>query len=397
MNDSRHSHAAAGFSLLEMLIAAALVALVMIGLLQLLDGAARVSRIQNDMAQMTETLRFTVEEMVRTMRMAGTGGLPLLAPGSGGALTVLAVGVQDNVAAGAYTVTDSSGRTWSARPGTDVLTIRGVIGSELYDLSGATQITGYTGHGDTAFNVRLTERSPFTAGRIQPLPAAVSAGTPLLFTLLWELPVVVGTGQVRFFSKYNIGVVSANASATGTAPDRVLDLMVDTVDNQYQAILDLNEGGSFEPFQQNYVITAGFLDDLVYFVSTNDDGEPALFLWQPSDNTVLELVDHIWQLQVALGCDVNPSDGRLTEVGLAANDDEWFFNHPGDIAPTAEQVLMLQEVRVSLTGRTAHPDLQWNDVPELPENAPAVTGADRSFRYRSHSVRVTLRSHPPLL
>lgn len=394
MNHTTHARASAGFSLLEMLIAAALVAIVMIGLLQLLDGASRVSKIQNDMAQMTETLRFTVEEMVSTMRMAGTGGLPLLAPGAG-SLNVLAVNVQDNVAAGGFSITDVGGDTWTATPGSDVLTIRGVIGGELYDLQGATQITGYTGAGDSNFSVRLTEQSPFTTGRVQPLPAEVTPGTPLLFTLLWELPVVVGTGQTRFFSKYNIGIVDTVANPTGTAPNRVLDLSVDTVDTTYQTILDLNEGGDFEPFQQNYVITAGFMDDLIYFVSTNVEGEPALFLWQQSDNTVVELVDHIAGLQVALGIDLN-NDGLLGENGTAANDDEWFYNTAGDTAPTPEQTILLQEVRVSLTGRTAHPDLQWNAVPELPENAPAVTGDDRFYRYRSHSVRVTLRSHPPL-
>ncbi len=385
----------AGFTLLEMLVSVALIAFVMMGLLQMLDGASRVSMVQNDVAQMTETLRFMVDEMVRTVRMAGTGGLPLLAPGAGGTLNVLAFNIQDNVASNGFTVTDGNGKTWSAIPGTDVLTVRGVIDGALFDLAGTTQITGYTGAGDTAFTATLTEQSPSTAGRVQPLPAQLTTGTPVLFTLLWEMPMVVGVGQVRYFSKYNIGIISADSSLTGTAPNRTLALPINTNDTTYQAILDLNEGGGFEPFQKNYVITAGILNDLVYFVSTNLEGDPAIFLWQPSNNTVVELVDHVCGLQVALGLDLN-GDGQITEVGAAANDDEWFFNATGDTAATAAQIALLREIRVSLTGRTAHPDTRHTDAPELPENAPAVTGDDRQYRYRSHSVRVTLRSHPPL-
>jgi hypothetical protein len=378
-----------------MLVVSTILVVVMIGLLQMLDDASIVFKTQGDLAQTTENLRFMIAEIVRNTRMAGTGGLPLLAPGSGGTLNVTAIDVLDNVTLGEFSVIDAGGKTWRATSGTDVLTIRGVIGGVIYDLPGSTHITGYSGAGDTSFVVTLNEQSPFTSGRIQPLPSLVKTGTPLLFTLLWEMPVVVGVGQERFFSKYNIGIVSEDATPTGSAPDRELALEIDTSDSDYQAILSLNEGGDFEPFQKEYVITAGLLDDLVYFVSTNFDGDPALFLWSQADNTVVELVDQIHGLHVALGIDLD-NDGQISEVGLAANDDEWFYNSTNETTATAAQIALLREIRISLTGRTAHPDLKFSASPVLPENSPPVTGDDRRHRYRSHTVRVSLRSHPPL-
>ncbi len=395
MKITRPSPRTSGFTLIEMLVVLLLLAVVMIGLLQMLDGASMVSKTQGDMARMTENLRFMVSDIVRNMRMTGTGGLPLLAPGSGGALNVTAIDVRDNVASGEFTIIDGNGRTWTPIPGTDVLTIRGVIGGVVYDLPGSTHITDYSGAGDSNFEVRLTEQSIFTPGRIQPLPSLVKTGTPVLFTLLWEMPVVVGVGQERYFSKYNIGIVSADTSPTGTAPDRVLALPIETSDTDYDAILSLNEGGNFEPFQKEYVITAGLLDDLVYFVSTNFDGEPALFLWRTSVNTVVELVDQVCGLHVALGIDLD-NDGQVAEVGFAANDDEWFFNAVNETDATAAQIALLREVRVSLTGRTTYRDLQYSSSPPLPENSPKLTGDDLRFRYRSHTVRVSLRSHPPM-
>jgi len=395
MRTARPCSRASGFTLIEMLVVLALLATVMIGLLQMLDGASSVSKTQSDMAKMTENLRFMVAEIVRNMRMTGTGGLPLLAPGTGGTLSVTAIDVQDNVASGGFTILDSSGRTWRATPGTDVLTIRGVIGGFVYDLPGSTGITGYYGGGDSDFVVTLNEESPFTPGRIQPLPSLVKTGTPVLFTLLWEMPVVVGVGQERYFSKYNIGIVSADSAPTGTEPNRILTLPIETANNEYQSILSLNEGGDFEPFQQQYVITAGLLDDLVYFVSKNFDGNPALFLWRPSENTVVELVDQVCGLHVALGIDLD-NDGQISEIGTIANDDEWFYNTTGETTATPAQIALLREVRVSLTARTTHPDLRFSESPDLPENSPPVTGEDLRFRYRSHSVQVSLRSHPPM-
>jgi hypothetical protein len=164
-------------------------------------------------------------------------------------------------------------------------------------------------------------------------------------------------------------------------------------DNE-NAILALNEGGDFQPFQEEFVITAGFLDDLVFFIAANDSGEPSLYLFTPDDDTVSELVPNVANLQVALGCDLN-GDGALTDT--ASNGDEWFFNAAGDAAPTPAQMAMLQEVRVSVVARGESREDMPTEGFQMPENAPALAADVRNFRYRSISVQVTVRSHPPVV
>lgn len=389
MHRDRHRPPQDGFTLIELLVSMLVLVFLIIGLLQLLDASAHVSKVQNDVAEMTETLRFTIQEMVRTLRMGGTGGLPLLAPGAGGTLSVLAVSVDDNVAGGSQSFgTGSDTRT--VRAATDVLTVRGVIGGELYDVRGAVAIGGV----DPNYTIRLDPESPYS-GQQQELREP-EVGTPVLMTTIWELPVPLVNGQTRFFSKYNIGLTTSSTSNSDGSLDVAFTSLAANEDQS--AILALNEDGTFQPFQEEYVITAGFLDDLVFFIGDNDLGEPALYLYQRSDQSVTELVANVADLQVALGCDVNPSDGALTEVGAAAGDDEWFFNVAGETAPSAQQMALLHEVRLSLVARSAHHDPWWTSPADiLPENAPDLTGDDLRYRYRSHSVRVTLRSHPPML
>jgi prepilin-type N-terminal cleavage/methylation domain-containing protein len=385
---SLHPRPQHGFTLVELLVSMMVVVFLVVGLLQILDASAHVSKVQNDVAEMTETLRFTVQEMVRTLRMGGTGGLPLLAPGAGGSLSLIAVAVDDNVTEGSRSF-GSGSQSRTARTGSDVLTVRGVIGGELYDVRGGVAIAGV----DPNYTIRLDPVSPYS-GQQQVLRSP-AVGTPVLMTTIWELPVPLINGQTRFFSKYNIGLSTGFSSNA----DGSLDVSFTSVgaNEDQSAILALNEDGTFQPFQEEYVITAGFLDDLVFFIADNDVGEPALYLFQRSDGSVTELVSNVADLQVALGCDVNPSDGTLTEVGVTTGDDEWFYNVAGETAPSAQQMALLHEVRLSLVARSAHLDPWWTSPADiLPENAPDLTGDDLRYRYRSHSVRVTLRSHPPM-
>jgi prepilin-type N-terminal cleavage/methylation domain-containing protein len=377
-----------GFSLIEVVIALAVFAVLVAGFLTALERSATVSQTHNEIAEINESLRYTIAEMVRMIRMAGTGGLPLLAPGAGGGLNVLAVDVVDDVETG----TLSFGSPPKAPiPGTDVLTLRGVIGGSLFDVQGTTAIQST---GATSYQVRIEDSSPFTGHQQGLIVPAV--GTPILFTAAWELPVTLANGQTRYFSKYNIGLItSASIDTVDPLHPLVIDFKTQGATDAENMIIALNEDGTFQPFQEKYVITAGFLDDLVFFVGENDAKEPALFLYTRADDTVTELVANVASLQVALGCDIGPVDGELTEVGDSPDDDEWFYNVAGDTAPSALDVAALQEVRVSVVVRSATPDNGWKETAPMPENAPALTAIERSFRHRSLSVNVVIRSHPP--
>jgi len=384
----RQPNGESGFTIVELLVATLILAAVFVFFLSLLEGTSTVATAQNDLADVSETLRFTVEELVRIVRMAGTGGLPLLAPGPGGGMNVLAVDVQDNVAGGAAVFGGLE-----ALEGTDVLTLRGVITGELYDVVGAGDITDLGG--GTSYRVTVDPVSPYSGQAHELVTPPV--GTPVLFSSKWELPVTLGSGQVRYFNKYNIGLVTA-ASLDGSDPSAplILDLKTSGSNDAENEILALNEDGTFQPFQNEFIIAIGFLDDMVFFISENSEGEPALFLYTRSDDTAIELVPGIRSLQVALGCDVSPTDGHLAELGQSADDDEWFFNVPGDRAPTAVEIGALHEVRISVVARSASPDPRWTERLDMPENAPALEADELEFRHRSVSVQVTVRSHPPL-
>ena len=56
----------------------------------------------------------------------------------------------------------------------------------------------------------------------------------------------------------------------------------------------------------------------------------------------------------------------------------------------------LREVRLSVVARSQDPDVNWGADPNLPENAADLSGSDLEYRYRIITVRVALRSHPPL-
>ncbi len=374
-----------GFSLVEVMVALGVFSLVLIGFLTLLDGSARVAKSQNDFADINESLRYTAAEIVRMLRMSGTGGLPLLAPGSGGSLRVLAVEMDDNVAA------DQKYFGYpprSAMVDTDVLTIRGVIKGSLYDIDGASAITPMSGG---LYRTIIHSVSPFS-GNDQELEEPDS-GTPILFTTVWELPVTTSNGQTRYFAKYNIGVVSSASSDGSTMTLTVSSNGSNQAEND---LLALNENGSFEPFRTEDVITAGFLDDVVLFIAENDFDEPSLFLYTRADDTVSELVPNVVNLQVALGCDLD-GDGGLTENGNGADDDEWFNNAVGDRQPSASEVASLQQVRVTLVGRSQHPDLSWDEWEDPPENSPDLEEKVKQYRHRAISVTAVVRSHPPLV
>ena len=377
-----------GFTIVELLVAMLLLTATAIGLYNLLDGSARVSKMQNQMADVGENLRFTVARLVRLVRMAGSGGLPLVAPGVGGAMQILAIDVTDNVPANAGGF-GSSPRT--ALAGTDVLMIRGVMEGELFDLRGVADVVPL---GATTYRVSIQPSSPFT-GQPQ-LLVAPEAGTPILFTSSWESSITTASGQSRDFSRYNIGIVTgASVTASDPTAPMVIDVKTTSSSDAEQQILALNDGAAFPPFERQYVIAAGFLDDLVFFIANNDDGQPALFEYNRAFERAEELVPNISDLQVAVGCDTN-ADGVLTEIGAAADDDEWFFNAAGDNAPTPTDLVALQEVRLSVVARTASPDPEWVETGQPPENAPDLTAGQRRFRHRSVTVRVTIRSHPPL-
>jgi hypothetical protein len=370
-------------SLIEVLVSMLLLSIIIIGFLGFLDTFSDATKVQGNIADATESLRYSVASLVRLLRMAGTGGLPLVYADAGGAFQPLALSVQDNVD-GSATFT-YGGQV--AMAGTDVLTIRGVINGELFDITGSAAV-------DQA-NLKLTIPmvSPYT-GNPQTLddPAGID-GKAILITLQTPLDITPATagGGVRHYSNYRI--LGASGAATTNADSWTIDYVEDDPDG----ITHLNMTGALAPFGSDLAYAAGVLDELTFFISENPAGEPALYRFTGVGNAE-ELLPNVANIQVALGCDAD-FDGEIAAA-------EWHLSADNGTAPTGDEMATLREVRLSVVTRSQDPDIKLNDASQaasanqdasMPENAADLSTDQLRFRHRSVTVRIALRSHPRLM
>ena len=112
----------AGFTLVELLVSLAVTAVLILGVLATFDFSARMNRVQLNVADMQQSLRIAQNEIVKLARMAGRGTLP----------ANIAIQVTNNVPANTKLV--NSQATTAVLEGTDVLTLRGVFNSSLYQI-----------------------------------------------------------------------------------------------------------------------------------------------------------------------------------------------------------------------------------------------------------------------
>jgi hypothetical protein len=368
-------------SLIEVLVSMLLLSIIIIGFLGFLDTFSDASKVQGNIADATENLRYSVASLVRLLRMAGTGGLPLVYTDGSSTYQHLALTVEDNVdGSGTYTY---GGQV--AMAGTDVLIVRGVISGELFDITGSAAI-------DQA-NKKLTIPmvSPYT-GNPQTLadPTGVK-DRALLITLQTPLDISPATagGGVRHYSNYRIAM--ATTAATVNADSWTIDY------KEKEGSTHLNMTGAFAPFSSDLAYAVGVLDELTFFIAMNSSGEPALYRFTGVGNAE-ELLPNVANLQIALGCDTN-FDGEIAAA-------EWFLSADNGAAPSGDEMATLREVRLSVVTRSQDPDIKLSDSDiaesadldvSMPENAADLSGNQLRFRHRSVTVRIALRSHPRLM
>ena len=115
---------ARGFTLIEVVVALAVFAIFMIGILNLLDTSTRISEVEKALADTQENVRFAAYHLMRTTRMTGGAGMPFAevagSPGkwvAGELLSNQSGSVSTLYPLGAIDVLD----------GTDVVTVRGLF------------------------------------------------------------------------------------------------------------------------------------------------------------------------------------------------------------------------------------------------------------------------------
>ncbi len=410
MNDLRKREA--GFTLAEMIVALAVTSLLLLAVLATFDLNSRVARVQTNVADMQQSLRVAQDQIVRIVRMAGRGSLPLTDadPFPQG----VAIAVRNNVADNQFLVsTDAATRIL---PGTDVLTVRGVFGT-LFQINSASSVTY-----ETATTGKLTVFNITPSGATQdlgPLKAAIMSGKP-------EAILLAGAADDGIHA-----VVELVPSTSSIEPDRVTLSFTVTDGTHADDYGRLSTGGAFPSTSLQNISFTGIVEEYRYYVreehavaaDRTSELTPKLALARfypgtdvpyagDAENARLDLADNILDLQVALGFDstlggrrsddidnVGPDD-QILETADGTNDD-WLFNgtadKPEDAAwqgpPTRPA---LQYMRVTTVARTDRRDPQYQ-APLLTRSedrsyatTDVATNTDNARMYRRRSLRTVI-------
>lgn len=342
----------AGFTLAELLVTVLLVSLVLLAVLALFDMTSRTARTQTHLAEMQQSLRVAQQTVVRAVRMAGRGGLPVRDDLN--AATALprgiAVAIANNVAAGTQIGGNASAPVLA---GTDVITVRGVFDSPIYQFNpaGGPAVFNFNPNDPNATTGTLTVAPTTPTGAPQPLAALAEAVQRV------ESPGGSGTHPEALLLVSPLGdwavVEMIPGGSVDTSGGDVTGVTVKFQARQgdfsgaYQGI---SRGGVF-PTALETVAYAGILEEYQFYVrevravpgDAMSDLMPELVRARLYPNTNVPyrrdaasltevIADNVLDLQAALGID---RDGdTLIDENLAAGTDpatdEWLFNAAGD-------------------------------------------------------------------
>jgi len=126
-----------GFTLIEILVASAVFAIFMIGILNLLDTSTKVSQLESSLADTQENVRFSAYHIMRTARMMGSSMMPFADDSTGTALWVAG-----ELISNASGTTATPFGNVSVLDGSDVLTLRGFFELAPFFIDRTDVLTG---------------------------------------------------------------------------------------------------------------------------------------------------------------------------------------------------------------------------------------------------------------
>ncbi len=432
-----------GFSLLELVVTLGVISVVMLAALSMLDSGTELTRSQSDIAGLQNNQRVAQQEMVRMLRMAGIGGLPEgLDPALGGTSTVgvfpdgLAVAVTNNVAASSH-IGDLT--TPQVVEGSDVLTLRGVFSTPLFFIEPQLPVA-LDGNGrmsvvlQTAPEVGVTQNLEALRQQLNsainaspPRPEAFIARdrfNPGAFAVLELDPTTTAPGDTGDPSM-TIGLILSSNDADQTYADEYGRMILGTtlLQGSGGTRITLPEGGSVQ--LPRVIGSIGLLEEYRFYVRREWDisGDPtsrpravlsrARFypgtgVMHPSGS--IDVSDGVLDLQVALGVDLPPTDGRVADgfdaSGLAASPDpdEVLYNHPDDDggltpppgartwAVLSAQVLF---ARLSTVVQAARPDRKFEgrDLGTVEDHdlSPSVFNSESNLKTRKRHLQTIVK------
>ena len=348
-----------GFTLIEVVVALAVFAIFMIGILNLLDTSTKISEIEKALTDTQENVRFAAYHVMRTARMTGGAGIPFAGDVAGTGSWI--AGELNSNQTGSFTTPYPLGSI-DVLDGADVLTVRGFFEIPPFFVD------------KTAVNTSL--------GRIE---IDESAGGRLINPGIDSVEVATLDGRGLVFmgeldrGEYVVGEVGESSTLVDAAPDRTLTVMISGEPAAWWA--GLNPSGtattpSFEVFQ------VAVMDSYTYFV----DPEFRLMRLRADGSaqgaTLQPVAVNIGGLQIDLGVDTN-ADGQV---------DSW------QSAPTAAGISgnRVLSMRITVLGRTPVGIPGWEEPAAtflVGGDTQTVDAAGRQAKWRTIEVVATLRNY----
>jgi prepilin-type N-terminal cleavage/methylation domain-containing protein len=349
-----------GFTLIEMLVVIALLAIIMIGLLNLLDTSSKISVVETELADTQENVRFAAYHVMRTARMMGSSAMPFAA-NSGGSDNWFAGELISNAVGSATT---PFGSVDVAR-GSDVLTMRG-----FFEV--APFFVDRTGAGTTTMTIEE------------------SSGGTVINTNFDNVDHTTLEGRGIFFmgrmdqNEYAVGQIAAGSTKDpdADAPDRQLVINFGPGSAQWSglnpATVDVTSGPPFDVYR------VGIMESYTYYVAP--DFTLQRLRADASGATSEPVAVNIGSLQIEICVDAN-GDNQC---------DSWLS------APTATQVAAGRVIgmRITVFGRTGREVPDWVEPMSTFQTAAGaaiadinVNDLDRFAKWRRIEVAAALRNY----
>lgn len=425
----------AGFSLAELLVAMTIAIFVLLAVAVAVDVASQVSRVELEKTDLQQALRGAQRTVARSVRMAGRGGLPSLTVATPVHQTP-ALAVRNQIGSGLEIAPGFAGSPTIVED-TDVLTLRGVFDSPIYQVNSADSNTLVLAPDDadptTAETGRVVVNNPGPAGvpqSLTPLCTAIRQGVA-------EALILTSPLGPEVYAVVELDPGSSVAPADCTNPAQVtaaFRVTAGTRTGPYRALMIPNLAAGL-PSTLRTVASIGILEEHRYYL--RDETTPVLTRarffpntdqpWgrnaaEQLDSLTTGIADGLLDFQVALGFD-SPlggwfeqdanNDGADDRILEAANgeEDDWLFNAAADDAVNApwsppwnnaaNPRPNLYYLRMSFLGRTlrferdhvspALTAIEDRDYSE-PPNAAAAARPERLYRRSLVTTLVEMRN-----
>lgn len=421
-----------GFTVIEVIISLSVTVIVLVGVLSLFDLASRISRGQVDIADMQQSERTAQYEIIRMLRMAGRGGLPLqsvpaIPPLPAGTQSYViptgaAVSVMNNVPANTFVGTKR------VLANTDVLTVRGAFTNPVWAVvEGSFTVDQSAGQQKGSFRVTNTVKPSIA------IPQSLKALGDAKTNNIPEALLLVSPSSDSLFHVVELDPATTSINATdgqGVPTDMTI---------QFKYLNGINTASYFALSGSRWnpgltdVGYVGILEEYRYYILDEREvpgdqttaprprlvrartypatgtvaGNPAAVYRGDATNWDVSIADNVTDLQVALG--IETGAGSPYEPGDGPNKatDEWLFNDPADTPGSLAWITgKLFFVRINTTSYSARRERDYlatktaatvvtveDHAYTIPDMGTAsATMPDRSFRRRSLRTLVDLRS-----